>query len=176
MVKNFIESVDLIEVDQLIYASTVDVYGSNPKLPISEATTIMPNTWYRYSKCICEWLITNSQKVTFPVIIMRLPGIFGPAKNDRSVIGNLVRAISSKSELCLTSTGLEKRDYVNINDLCNLIAQLIEVRKSGILNIATGVSTSIIGIIDEIKDVLASKGLTLGMKLESWPPVGLEKA
>jgi DNA-directed RNA polymerase subunit alpha len=30
--------------------------------------------------------------------------------------------------------------------------------------------------LNEIKDVLASKGLTLGMKLESWPPVGLEKA
>ncbi|MCH9799637.1 MAG: DNA-directed RNA polymerase subunit alpha [Betaproteobacteria bacterium] len=27
--------------------------------------------------------------------------------------------------------------------------------------------------LNEIKDVLASKGLTLGMKLESWPPVGL---
>jgi len=30
--------------------------------------------------------------------------------------------------------------------------------------------------LNEIKDVLASKGLTLGMKLENWPPVGLEKA
>ncbi|BAN34492.1 DNA-directed RNA polymerase subunit alpha [Sulfuricella sp. T08] len=27
--------------------------------------------------------------------------------------------------------------------------------------------------LNEIKDVLASKGLTLGMKLENWPPVGL---
>lgn len=30
--------------------------------------------------------------------------------------------------------------------------------------------------LNEIKDVLATKGLTLGMKLENWPPVGLEKA
>ncbi len=30
--------------------------------------------------------------------------------------------------------------------------------------------------LNEIKDVLASKGLTLGIKLENWPPVGLEKA
>ena len=30
--------------------------------------------------------------------------------------------------------------------------------------------------LNEIKDVLASKGLTLGMKLEIWPPAGLEKA
>ena len=30
--------------------------------------------------------------------------------------------------------------------------------------------------LNEIKDVLASKGLTLGMKLENWPPAGLEKA
>ncbi|MFW5440648.1 MAG: DNA-directed RNA polymerase subunit alpha [Methylophilaceae bacterium] len=30
--------------------------------------------------------------------------------------------------------------------------------------------------LNEIKDVLASKGLTLGMKLENWPPLGLEKA
>lgn len=29
--------------------------------------------------------------------------------------------------------------------------------------------------LTEIKDVLASKGLTLGMKLEGWPPAGLEK-
>ncbi len=29
--------------------------------------------------------------------------------------------------------------------------------------------------LNEIKDVLASKGLTLGMKLENWPPVGPEK-
>ena len=30
--------------------------------------------------------------------------------------------------------------------------------------------------LNEIKDVLATRGLTLGMKLENWPPVGLEKA
>jgi DNA-directed RNA polymerase subunit alpha len=29
--------------------------------------------------------------------------------------------------------------------------------------------------LNEIKEVLASRGLTLGMKLESWPPVGLDK-
>ena len=30
--------------------------------------------------------------------------------------------------------------------------------------------------LNEIKDVLAARGLTLGMKLENWPPMGLEKA
>lgn len=29
--------------------------------------------------------------------------------------------------------------------------------------------------LNEIKEVLASRGLTLGMKLENWPPTGLEK-
>ncbi len=29
--------------------------------------------------------------------------------------------------------------------------------------------------LNEIKEVLASKGLTLGMKLENWPPAGLDK-
>lgn len=29
--------------------------------------------------------------------------------------------------------------------------------------------------LNEIKEVLASRGLTLGMKLENWPPFGLEK-
>jgi DNA-directed RNA polymerase subunit alpha len=29
--------------------------------------------------------------------------------------------------------------------------------------------------LNEIKEVLASKGLTLGMKLENWPPAGLER-
>ena len=30
--------------------------------------------------------------------------------------------------------------------------------------------------LNEIKEVLATRGLTLGMKLEGWPPAGLEKA
>jgi DNA-directed RNA polymerase subunit alpha len=30
--------------------------------------------------------------------------------------------------------------------------------------------------LNEIKEVLATRGLTLGMKLENWPPAGLEKA
>ena len=30
--------------------------------------------------------------------------------------------------------------------------------------------------LNEIKEVLASRGLTLGMKLENWPPLGLDKA
>ena len=29
--------------------------------------------------------------------------------------------------------------------------------------------------LNEIKEVLASRGLTLGMKLENWPPQGLDK-
>ncbi len=29
--------------------------------------------------------------------------------------------------------------------------------------------------LNEIKEVLAARGLTLGMKLENWPPVGLER-
>jgi len=29
--------------------------------------------------------------------------------------------------------------------------------------------------LNEIKDVLFNKGLSLGMKLDSWPPAGLEK-
>lgn len=29
--------------------------------------------------------------------------------------------------------------------------------------------------LNEIKDVLASKSLSLGMKLENWPPAGLER-
>jgi DNA-directed RNA polymerase subunit alpha len=29
--------------------------------------------------------------------------------------------------------------------------------------------------LNEIKEVLASRGLTLGMKLDNWPPAGLDK-
>jgi DNA-directed RNA polymerase subunit alpha len=29
--------------------------------------------------------------------------------------------------------------------------------------------------LNEIKEVLASRGLSLGMKLENWPPVGMDK-
>jgi len=30
--------------------------------------------------------------------------------------------------------------------------------------------------LNEIKEVLASRGLTLGMRLDDWPPAGLERS
>ena len=29
--------------------------------------------------------------------------------------------------------------------------------------------------LNEIKDILSTKGLSLGMKVENWPPAGVEK-
>jgi UDP-glucose 4-epimerase len=77
------------------------------------------------------------------VTILRLPGVYGPGDNDRSVVGKLVREIRDNHEVTIHGKGTARRDYVFIDDLCAIITRLLETRPRGTWNVAAGVSLSI---------------------------------
>ena len=77
---------------------------------------------------------------------------------------NLYRSVdelelSVRSANCLKNAGIK------------LIGELVTKSESEMLKTQNFGRKS----LNEIKDVLASRGLTLGMKLENWPPANLER-
>ena len=66
-----------------------DVYGRSPELPMSETTSLDPDTWYGLSKSTSEWIVREESNANCPTCILRLPGIFGRSPKDRSVIGRI---------------------------------------------------------------------------------------
>jgi UDP-glucose 4-epimerase len=154
MAWNLVSGARSEKVESLIYFSSVDVYGSSPGLPMSEATALDPDTWYGLSKATSEWIVREELRSKCPTCILRLPGIFGHAPNDRSVIGRFVSTIRQEGKVYLRGDGKVLRDYVFAPDLCRAVERLVARRVSGTINLATGQSVSLRQILDSIREVL----------------------
>lgn len=147
IVNNLITGCQLANIQSIIYFSSVDVYGSKPILPITEETKVNPDSWYGLAKYACEWVLLSSGQIQCPVTVLRIPGIYGKSKNDRSVVSKMLSSLKNNRKVVIQGTGKNQRDYVYINDLCLLLQSLLPLQYQGILNIATGRSVSINEIV-----------------------------
>jgi|GEM_PF-807113 len=141
-------------VESLVYFSSVDVYGRAPKLPMTEATSVDPDTWYGLSKSTSEWIVREELGSKFPTCVLRIPGIFGHSRNDRSVIGQLIASIRKEGKVYIHGDGKVLRDYVFAPDLCEVVERLVTRKVSGTFNVATGRSASLLQILEDIREVL----------------------
>jgi UDP-glucose 4-epimerase len=154
MVGNFAAAVERINLRRLIYLSTVDVYGNKPHLPITEDTPPRPDSWYGRAKYECEQILRRCEDSGAVLSILRLPGVYGPGENDRSVVGKLVREIRDKHEVSIHGSGNALRDYLFLDDLCAVITRLLAADSGGTWNVATGTPLSIREIASIIGEVL----------------------
>jgi UDP-glucose 4-epimerase len=138
-------------IESVVYFSSVDVYGRAPKLPMSETTALDPDTWYGLSKLTSEWIVREELDSKFPTCLLRIPGIFGPSRKDRSVIGRLIATIRNEGKVYIHGDGKLLRDYVFAPDLCEVVERLVTRKASGAFNVATGTSVSLLQILEAIR-------------------------
>src|SRR5215211_647526 len=99
MAWNLVSDARDANVESVVYFSSVDVYGRAPKLPMSETSSLDPDTWYGLSKSTSEWIVREELGSKFPTCLLRIPGIFGRSRNDRSVIGRLIATIRKEGKV-----------------------------------------------------------------------------
>jgi nucleoside-diphosphate-sugar epimerase len=141
-------------IESVVYFSSVDVYGRAPKLPMSETTALNPDTWYGLSKSTSEWIVRAELGSKFPTCLLRIPGIFGRSRKDRSVIGRLIATIRKEAKAYIHGDGKLLRDYVFAPDLCEVAERLVTRKASGTFNVATGTSVSLLQILKVIREAL----------------------
>ncbi|MFN8391599.1 MAG: NAD(P)-dependent oxidoreductase [Bdellovibrionota bacterium] len=139
LVRNLASGLSFLSLTSLVHLSSVDVYGASPQLPVSETSSIAPDTWYGLAKYNSEWVLEHSPNVSCPRVMLRIPGIYGKGANDRSVIGRLA-ASAKNGRIVLSGGGEALRDYLWVEDLNRIIAQMIRARAVGTFNVATGAS------------------------------------
>ncbi len=153
IVNNVLSSIRQLSVKSIIYFSSVDVYGENPKLPITEKTNLNPNDYYGMSKVISEYSVFNYKTET-PKLILRLPGVYG-SKNDKfSIIEKFSSSIIKGNEIIIEGDGNQLRDYVYIDDINKIISMFYYKPVNGIYNFVTGNSISVLAIIKIISSIL----------------------
>lgn len=169
MAWNLVSNLRDVNVESLIYFSSVDVYGRSPKLPMSESSPLDPDTWYGLSKSTSEWIVREESNSNCATCILRLPGIFGRSPKDRSVIGRLISSIREDGKAYIDGDGAVLRDYVFAPDLCRVVERLVAGKARGTFNLATGTSLP-------LRQILATIRETLGVDFEVvYLPANVER-
>jgi nucleoside-diphosphate-sugar epimerase len=135
---------------KFIFLSTLDVYGKIES-KIDESCDTNPLSMYGWSKLYCEKMIENwaiNNKIT--IQILRLGHIYGKGEEAyKKIIPVTITKIKSGKNPQILGTGNDKRSFLHINDVCNLIMNSISLNEyKGVLNLCSTVSYSIKEIIN----------------------------
>jgi UDP-glucose 4-epimerase len=148
MVHNFVEAVAGVRLRSCVFFSSVDVYGRPPpRLPVTEQSSISPTEYYGVAKIADEMFLRIRLAPTCPLTVLRIPGIYGPTDQFRSVVGTLIHRVHTDEPVYLSGTGAALRDFVEVSDVARIVSQLLQNPFSGVLNVATGRSIAIRDVV-----------------------------
>lgn len=132
----------------LVYFSAAPVYGDGSRLRIETEPTI-PRTPYGGHKLECERMITGSGA---RYLILRLPNVVGSAGHPRQLIPSLIMQAVAGSVVVRTNA---TRDLLDVDDLVAITADLLRCGAAdAILNVASGVSTPVPRLLEQINSIL----------------------
>ena len=160
MVYNLCKILESRPVKRLIYFSSTAVYGEDMhNTNISENTSPSPNSYYGIAKYASERLLhktVNSERKC-SLAIVRPPVIYGYGDQPRYGPSGFIKCALSNEPITLWGDGAEKREFIFIEDVVNLISNLAFHTYDGVLNIASGKSYTFIEIINIISSIINSK-------------------
>jgi nucleoside-diphosphate-sugar epimerase len=136
LTKKITETVDesQIEVNTLVFISTVAVYGIEEGFEINEDAALNGNSPYAHSKRMAEEHLQQWAKDTgVNLIILRLPLIFG--ENAPGNLGAMEKAIKGRYYFQI-GKGEAKRSMVHAKQLAEFLPSLLG--KSGIYHLTDG--------------------------------------
>jgi UDP-glucose 4-epimerase len=150
-------------VRKLIYASTGGaLYGEGRQLPATEDHPVNPESPYGVSKHTLEhylylWKLLHGLDYT----ILRYPNVFGPRQNPHGEAG--VNAIFIGLMLQgkrprIFGTGEQVRDYLYVMDVVEANELALAKGSGAMVNLGTGIGTSVNGIFRELKAILGFAG------------------
>ena len=129
------------------------------KSPQKEKSVCKPVSIYGISKYKASKFIQEiGKKKNLPYIILRAYQVYGPyQKNDRLIPQTINACLKNKKFNC--TSGNQLRDFIFIDDFCDLILKVIKKNKirQKIFNIGSGKPISVKFIIKKIK-YLTNKG------------------
>jgi UDP-glucose 4-epimerase len=161
---NVVASVNLLEccrrygVRKLIYASTGGaVYGEPSSLPVSEDHPANPLDPYGASKHHVEHYL-HIYNVNFGISFtaLRYPNVYGPRQDPRGeagVVAIFTGQMLGGGEPVINGTGQQERDFVHVSDVARASVLALERADNQILNVGSGVGTSVNMIYEVLADL-----------------------
>lgn len=144
-----IKSLNMKNIDKIIYTSSAAVYGNNPKC--KESDLLMPQNLYGSLKLSSEKLIESCcETLGIKYTIARIFNMYG-GKDLFSIIGKMIRAALDETVIKIANHGDAVRDFVHIDDVVAIYIKLLNDTNVKHINIANGRGVSIKSIMDTIE-------------------------
>jgi len=150
-------------VHKVIYASTGGaLYGEGRILPATEDHPVNPEAPYGASKHTFEhylyiWKLLHGLDYT----VLRYPNIYGPRQNPHGEAGvnAIFIGLMLKGERPrIFGTGEQVRDYLYVGDVVEANEIALGAGSGEMVNLGTGIGTSVIQIFRELQDILGFAG------------------
>lgn len=156
MMRPICEVIKNTKLSHVVYISSDAIYG-NGLAVIDEKSRAEPDSFHGMMHLARE-LMLKSVVGNTPLAIFRPSVLFGNNDPHNSYGPNrFVRLAKDNQDMTLFGHGEEKRDHVYIDDVAKLVTLALLHRSSGLLNIATGVSTSFNDVAELVKEIFNSK-------------------
>ncbi|MBM3309371.1 MAG: NAD-dependent epimerase/dehydratase family protein [Candidatus Altiarchaeales archaeon] len=167
---NLCELLRLGHYKTLIHCSSSEAYGTSEYAPMDENHPLNPTTPYAASKAACDNLIYSYYR-TFGIdmSILRPFNNYGPRQNEGTYAGvvpiTIKRILSGKPPV-IHGDGLQTRDFTYVTDTADAMIKIYNSIKTRgrILNIGSGVETSIKDLITLIAEKMCWRGKILHQK------------
>ncbi len=145
--KNVLIACEKNHIKKMIVSSSAAVYGESlPNIKLTEKSETHPISPYGESKIKMEHEIKKFvEKHNMNYIILRFFNIFGLGQSSEyaGVISKFIDRIDLNKPLEIFGDGMQKRDFVAVQDVIGAIDNSIEYGKKGIYNIASGKTITI---------------------------------
>jgi len=145
------------QVAKLVYASSGGAcYGPFAPLPTSEASEARPNSPYGVSKHSVEhYLDFYGRNFDLSWVALRYANVYGPrqdSEGEAGVVAIFSRSVLSGDRPTIFGDGSQTRDYVYAADVARANLLAAEGDYCGVLNVATGVETSVLEVLAAIQE------------------------
>jgi UDP-glucose 4-epimerase len=150
-------------IRNVLFGSTSAVYENSAAELLTESTDAHPDLVYPMTKFHCENILgAYSSNYGLPVAIVRFFNAFGPRMDSRRasppLIAYCIRELCLGHAPVLHSSGEQRRDYVYVDDIVDLLVMLMRATVAGlsITNACTGRAYSVNEIYGEIQRAMGT--------------------
>jgi len=156
---NMLESAIKNKTKHLIVISSSETYGTAEYTPIDEMHPLRAQSPYAATKIAGEELaLSYYRSFDLPVTVIKPFNVYGPRQSLRSIIPTVITQVLNSNNIKVGNIHT-KRDFVYVDDVCDgLYKTLFNEKSFGIsMNLATGLSYEMKGIIDLIQNIANTK-------------------
>ena len=165
------------EITNIIFTSTVTVYGNTKNKKINESYKPNPISVYDKHKIYCENLLLSfSKRSNIKTTIFRLSNVYGYSlikskSKNRGFINNITKSACAGNDMIVYGSGNYLRDFIHIKDVVDLlfIAKLKQANNK-IYNLSYGKSYSLLYLLKFIKKLVnLKKNIDIKILNQKWP-------